>query len=61
MGKILTLGCKVKPRGVPKIWPISETGRANILKDDHIKIKLSINHLDNNRNFNYHTILHVNI
>ena len=32
MGKNLTLGCKVKPRGVPKIWPISETGRANILK-----------------------------
>ena len=32
MGKFLTLGCKVKPRGVPKIWPISETGRANILK-----------------------------
>ena len=30
MGKILTLGCKVKPRGVPKIWPISETGRALI-------------------------------
>ena len=32
MGKILTWGCKVKSRGVPKIWPISETGRANILK-----------------------------
>ena len=32
MGKILTLGCKVNPRGVPEIWPISETGRANILK-----------------------------
>ena len=32
MGKILTLGCKVKPRGVPKNLPISETGRANILK-----------------------------
>ena len=31
MGKILTLGCKVKHRGVPKIWPISETGKANIL------------------------------
>ena len=24
MGKILTFGCKVKPR-LPKIWPISET------------------------------------
>ena len=31
MGKILTWDCKVKPRGVPKIWPIAETGRANIL------------------------------
>ena len=33
MGKILNWGCTVKPRGVPKIWPISETGRANILND----------------------------
>ena len=32
MGTILTLACKVKSRGVPNIWPISETGRANILK-----------------------------
>ena len=32
MGKFLTLGCKVKPGEVPKIWSISETGRANILK-----------------------------
>ena len=32
MDKILTFGCKVKPRGVPKIWPKSETGRANLLK-----------------------------
>ena len=32
MGKILTLGCKVKKnKGVKEIWPISETGRANIL------------------------------
>ena len=31
MGKILTWGCKVKPRRVPKMWAISETGRANIL------------------------------
>ena len=28
MGKNLTLDCKVKPRGVPKIWLISEKGRA---------------------------------
>ena len=28
------MGCKVKPIGVPKIWPISETGRANILKSN---------------------------
>ena len=34
MGKILTWGCKVKPRGVPKNWPISQTGRANVLKQD---------------------------
>ena len=33
MGKILTLGCKVKPRGVPKMCPIYKTDRANILKD----------------------------
>ena len=32
MGKIVTLSCKVKPRGVPEMLPISETGRANILK-----------------------------
>ena len=36
MGNILTWGCKVKPRGVPKIWPISETGRANVLKYTNI-------------------------
>ena len=34
MGKVLTWGCKVKPRGVPKIWPISETGRANLLNSN---------------------------
>ena len=28
MDTILTWGCKVEPREVPKIWPISETGRA---------------------------------
>ena len=32
MDTILTVGCKVNPREVPKIWPIYETGRANILK-----------------------------
>ena len=31
MGNILSWGCKVKPRRVPKMWPISETGRANII------------------------------
>ena len=32
MDKMLTWSYKVKPREVPKIWPISETGKANILK-----------------------------
>ena len=34
IGKLLTWGCEVhvQPKGVSKIRPISETGRANILK-----------------------------
>ena len=32
MGKILTWGCKVKSRRVPKIWLNSEIGRANIIQ-----------------------------
>ena len=32
MGNILSLGCKTKATGVLKALPISETGRANILK-----------------------------
>ena len=31
MGKMLTWGCKEKPRGVPKIWPISETRKARLV------------------------------
>ena len=37
MGNILTLGCKVNPKPVPKIWPISESG---IEPTSLMKIKL---------------------
>ena len=40
MDKILTWGCKVNPRRVPNIWPIYETGRANILKQHSISDQL---------------------
>ena len=36
MGNILTWGCKVKPRRVPNMWPISETGSANILNQNSL-------------------------
>ena len=39
MSNILTWGCKVKPRGVPKIWPISETVEPTSLIS-HLHIKL---------------------
>ena len=32
MGTMVSWGCTGKTRVVPKIWPISETGRAKIIK-----------------------------
>ena len=56
MGKILTWGCQVKPREVTTIYPISETGRANILKMCIVFAYSTLEYHSKENNINVNTI-----